>query len=238
MQDNLKAGLKLFVRIIIANILSAIVVLSVIAISVSAFADEIGYDVYGVKGESGETELLYRHYHADGDDTKLEGYEAEGYSITKKTIKQTNPKEHNITIIIAQIFALGVTISYIYPIMWDRGFKDANLIKTDNLAEDKLRGLKVSIIGQIPAFLMFLIFMIFSKLPTALFKLFNASFYAFFEFVFGKSEIFGKLSPLQIIITLLILLIIPLISWGSYVLGYKDIDPMEKLTYKKKKGVN
>ena len=80
MQDNLKAGLKLFVRIIIANILSAIVVLSVIAISVSAFADEIGYDVYGVKGESGETELLYRHYYADGDDTKLEDFETDGYT--------------------------------------------------------------------------------------------------------------------------------------------------------------
>lgn len=238
MQDNLKAGLKLFVRIIIVNILSAIVVLSVIAISVSAFADEIGYDVYGVKGENGETELLYRHYYADGDDTKLEEYEAEGYSITKKTIKQTNPKEHNITIIIAQIFALGVTVTYIYPIMWDKGFKDANLIKTDNLAEDKLRGLKVSIIGQIPAFLLFLIFVIFSKLPTALFKLLNASFYTLFEFVFGKSEIFGKLSPLQIIVALLILLLIPLISWGSYTLGCKDIDPLEKLTYKKKRGVN
>ena len=238
MQDNLKVGLKLFVRIIIANILSAIVVLSVIAISVSAFADEIGYDVYGVKGESGETELLYRHYYADGDDAKLEGYETEGYSVTKKIIKQTNPTEHNITIIVAQIFALGVTISYIYPIMWNRGFKDLNLVKTDNMAEDKLRGLKLGMIGQTPAFLLFLIFMIFQKLPTALFKLLNSSFYTLFEFVFGKSEIFGKLSPLQIIVTLLILLIIPLISWGSYTLGYKDIDPMEKLTYKKKKGAN
>lgn len=238
MQDNLKHGLKLFVRIIIANVLSIIVVLSVIAISVSAFADEIGYDVYGVKGDSGETELLYRHYYADGDDTKLEGYETEGYSVTKKIIKQTNPTEHNITIIVAQIFALGVTITYIYPLMWDRGFKDANLIRTDNLAEDKLRGLKISLIGQIPAFLLFIIFMIFSKLPTVLFKLLNSSFYGLFEFTFGKSEVFGKLSPLQIIVTLLILLIIPLISWGSYTLGYKDIDPLEKLTYKKKKGAN
>ena len=112
MQDNLKAGLKLFGRIVIANILSAIVVLSVIAISVSAFADEIGYDVYAVKGESGETELLYRHYYADGEDAKLAGYEAEGYSVTKKIIKQTNPTEHNITIKITHILAMGETITY------------------------------------------------------------------------------------------------------------------------------
>ena len=238
MQDNLKAGLKLFVRIVIANILSAIVVLSVIAISVSAFADEIGYDVYGVKGESGETELLYRHYYADGDDTKLEDFETDGYTVTKKIIKQTNPTEHNITVIVAQIFALGVTITYIYPVMWDRGFKDLNFVKTENMVPDKLKGIKIGLIGQVPAFLLFLIFVISPKLPTALFKLLNSSCYGLFEAVFGKSETFGKLSPLQIIISLLILLIIPLISWGSYALGYKDVDPLEKLTYKKKKGAN
>ncbi len=234
MSENLRNGLRLFVKIIIVNVLSAIVVLSVMALSMSAFADEIGYDIYGTKGDSGETQLLYRHLHEDGEDTRLEEYKAEGYAITKKLIKQTNKTEHNITVIIAQIFALGVTVSYIYPPMWDRGYKDSALVKADNLPEDKFRGLKIGLIAQIPAYMLLGLFLIFSKLPAAVFKLLNSSLYTLFEFTFQSSNTFAQLNFLQILLTALILLIIPLIAWGAYELGYRDIAIAEKLTYKKK----
>ena len=236
MDGILKNGLRLFVKIVISNVLSAIVVLSVVAFSMAAFADEIGYDAYGVKGENQQTDFLYRYNKADGTDTRLKEFEAQGYTVTKRIIRKTDPLEHNITMLVAQFFALGLTITYIYPAMWDRGYRDSSFVSAENLKNDRFRGLKIGLAGAVPSYLLLLIFLVFGKLPTALFKLLNSSVYTFLEFAFGKSTVFSQLNAIQIIITALIFLIIPLIAWGAYTLGFKDVAIMEKLTYKKKDG--
>lgn len=243
MKEILKDGLKLFGRTIIINILSFFVVISIITLSFAVFSKEIGYQAFGTikteaESEEEKSELLYTHYNADGEDTKLAEYEAKGYTVTKSAIKETTESGKNATLLIAQLFTLGIFVSFIYPTLWEKGNKALNMVRIGKRAEDKLYGLKVGLISVIPSALVLLFLTVTksslsAKLPVALYKLANSSFYSVIELIAGNSSTFGELNILRLIGLYLPLLLVPAVAYIAYLIGYMDISLGEKFTYKK-----
>ena len=70
MKENFKTGAKLFLKLIVVNIMCFFVVMSFSVLSTAAFTKNVGYKAYGTSSDSSEPQELYTHYYADGEDTK------------------------------------------------------------------------------------------------------------------------------------------------------------------------
>ena len=240
MKDILKNGGKLFLKTIVINIMCFFVVISLVALGIAVFADNIGYEAYGTKSKDDEPVRLYIHYSADGEDTKLEEYKEQGYTIQTHPIKKIGKTNDIIISVVAQCFSLGIFIAFIYPNLWDMGFKDNNLVNTGHMKKDILKGLKIGSVAALPAFLLYLFLMITKSglsadVPISLYRLMNSAFYPLIGIIANGSVVFKDLNVLRSLIMVIPILLIPLTAFISYYLGYKGVAIGEKLTYKKDK---
>ncbi len=237
MKEIIKNGVALWLRSIVVVIMCIFLCMSMTVLSTALFADEVGYYATAVK-EKEET-IEYEFLYADGkEDAKKAELEADGYevSISKKKV-MTNGG--NIAfLVITQIFCILLSISFVYPNLWSLGAKDSNLVRFKHKKEDILKGLKIGVVGSIPALLMWvgLIVCKFAakSLPTALYKFLNCNNFSFI-YAICRDETVGELSFLQLALLLLPLTIIPATAFGAYLLGYKDISLGERFIYKKNK---
>ncbi len=239
MNEILKNGLKLFGRTVLINILCFFVVLSIISFSVAVFAEPVGYVAYGTKKDAEQGEELYTHYLADGEDKKEAEFTAKGYTISKSNIKEMDKTSNAICLTVAQFFALGILLSFVYPNLWDIGNKDNNMVRIGKRKEDRLKGLKIGFIGAVPSMLLLLFLAVTksgvsAKFPTAFYKMLNASFYPVMESIMKPASTFEELGVFKLILMALPLFVVPLVAHLGYYLGYKDISISEKFTYKSK----
>ena len=78
MKENFKTGAKLFLKLIVVNIMCFFVVMSFSVLSTAAFTKNVGYKAYGTSSDSSEPQELYTYYYAEGEDTKKAEYEGQG----------------------------------------------------------------------------------------------------------------------------------------------------------------
>ena len=230
MKENFKTGAKLFLKLIVVNIMCIFVVMSFIVLSTAAFTKNVGYKAYGTSSDSSEPQELYTHYYADGEDTKKAEYEGRGFTVSESKIRSEMTRGGTAAFLtVSQIFCILILFSFIYPNIWHIGTTDSNLVKFKHKAEDKLKGLK-----------MFLLFVIIAKagaapkFPVVLLKFLNAAFYSLTHVICGSAVHVSELSVIRLILLLLLPLVIPAVSCVSYILGYKNFSVGEKLIYKKK----
>ena len=237
MKEVIKNSAILFLKIVIANIMCAIIVISFNVLASGLFSNEVGYTAYGTVEGSDESKQLYSYYFSDGEDVNRAKYEAEGYTITEYPIKEVENSTRITTTVISQLFCIVFLASFIYPSIWQLGFKDGNLVKFKHKNADMFVGLKIGLFTIIPSIALVIILFLMKnsiqELPLALFKLANASLYGFIELADGKAFDFGDLKVYNYIFFLLLYLIIPIITHCAYILGLKNISIGEKLIYKK-----
>ena len=235
-KDTVIHSLKLFGQLIVVNILNIFICLSFMFICTAAFTKDIGYSAVVYDKDNNEVEK-YAYYSADGEDAKLAEYpEADGYKISKQTIKSPLSGTGNVVFrLLTQTFTLLLTIGFIYPKLWQLGAKDSNLVKFKHRVSDPLRGLKIGLTAQIPALLLLISFFIFMRnVPLKLYALLNSSFYALIDMI-GGTKSFGQIGVFQAVALFLLLLIVPAVSAGAYLLGLKDISLSERFIYSKNK---
>lgn len=241
MQGFLKNSGKLFLRIFIINILCLFLVISVNVIITGIFSENIGYTVYGAKDGEEKAEVLYEYRFEDGDDLKYEEYEKEGYVLTKVNERSKVSKQgKRIFLITAQVITLVLFINFVFPNLWERGNKDANLAAFGHIKDDKLRGFKTGLAAIVPYAVFYLILFLnisgFSaKFPLFIVKFLFSSFYSVYELIIGDLMLFGQLKSIQILLLFVTLLIVPIITGLAYYLGYKNISISQKLIYKKER---
>lgn len=234
-KDTVIHSLKLLGQLIIVSILNIFICISFMFICTAAFTKNIGYSAVVFDKDNNEVDR-YAYYSADGEDTKLAEYpEADGYKISKQSVRsQLSGAGSAVNRILTQVFTLALTIGFIYPKLWQLGAKDSNLVKFKHRESDPLRGLKIGLIAQIPALLLLISFFAFMrKVPLKLYALLNSPFYALIDII-GGAKSFSQLNILQSAALFLLLLIVPAICAGAYLLGLKDISLSEKFIYSKK----
>ena len=246
MKDILKNGVTLFVCILISGLMCFICQLSMKMIFNFMFTETIGYQVQGTLGDSKEKEYLYTYIYEDGDvtganDTKWAEYEKEGYTLYKYAERTQISNGTTITmLIITQIICLFSAILMIFPSLMNRGYKDGTLVRSGNRKPDQLKGLKISLIGCVPALITFVVFLVFAVgtnkgVAVELYMIANALFWPILELLLKSAPTAGDITILQFVAMFLIQMIVPLIGAVSYYMGYKDYQFLSKVVYKKKK---
>ncbi len=234
-------GGKTFGKIVLANILSIITVISISFLVNGLTTENIGYYAVGAKEGSSEAEVLYEYYYADGEDTKLAEYEEKGYIVDKRGIRsEVTPVGEAVFLIISAVFTLSLAGTITYSYLWKEGNKDLNLIRFGRAKLDKFKGVKIGLVSVSPYILALIAVFIgkngFAKnMPVILFKYLNASLFSLIDVVCGDVLYFGGLSVWRYILLLLVLLIVPVFFGIAYYIGYKDVLISDKLIYKKNK---
>lgn len=242
MKEILKNSASLYLKIVVVSFMCSIVVLSINILANGFFSKEVGYKAFGtIENEEGkeESKELYLYYYEDGEDTERAKYEAEGYEISEYKLKELSANALNTATVVSQIFCFFLLATFVYPTVWDIGFKDGNKVKFKRIEPDKFKGLKIGLLAQVPG-VVFLIFLfaaqgITKNIPIDLYKLVTAPLYGFIELVKGDASTFGNLKVLNFIFILLLHLIVPVIAHISYILGLKNYSIGEKLIFKKNK---
>ncbi len=136
---------------------------------------------------------------------------------------------------IVQILTLMLLIGMLYPTLWDKGYKDRNMVLTGNRQADILKGLKIGLVAIIPSVLSIPVFALIKSFSAALYKLLNPSYYYLFDILTRGTNKFCEIAVWKFIVMAIIFLLVPAISFLGYYLGFKDFSIGEKLTYKKTK---
>ena len=136
-----------------------------------------------------------------------------------------------------QIIDLLVLISIIYLPVWKIGEKDINYVLTGRIPYDKYSGLKIGSIAMIALYLPCILLVVSKALNNqvlyALYMLIEAPFYGFVRLILPIQIV--DANWVQVIISFIFPLIIPIITALAYHLGYKRISLTGNLIYKKKK---
>ncbi len=240
MKDLFKISATLYGKLIVATLMCFFIVISIAVITTALFTENIGYDVFGTKNDSAETQFLYTHYFADGEDTKLSDYKEQGYSVTTNNIKSKPDKKIKLAVdIFTQVIMIFLTSTFVYPTLWQRGTVDSNLSHFGHKKRDILLGFKCGLLAiAIPVVFTLIAYFTKINLTTALYAFLNSQYYVVFSAIFGDATRLYDLNLWQIIITLCIYLIVPIISGVSYILGIKNISILEKIMYRKRKTEN
>lgn len=238
--EILKGSLKLYGLCILGSIMSLVLVVTFTMIGSNAFGKQIGYSMQGeIENDKGEIEktILYQYYYEDGEDLQKQKYIDEGYELTEIPHKTTTFEWD----LIAQICITVMMGVFVYNNMWNLGYKDNNLVRIGVKKENKLKGLAIGTITAMPSIILLALFVIgknsFAKeFSTATFSLLNPHLHRGIYLITGsQAAYFSNLAFWQIAAIFGLLLIIPLIAFVAYLLGYKSILVSEKLIYKKKK---
>lgn len=239
MKENYKLGISFFARLVLISIMCFIVSISFGVIASIVATDDIGYIAYGVKENGTEQEKLYTYYYDEGEDLKLNEYESQGYKISKINIRSEVSKTGNtVFLIITQVFCTGIVFLTFYSKLWNIGAKDSNAVNFEHSKKDIFRGFKIGAVAVSPYALLLLVLGITSRnlsanFTTAIYRFFNSFNYSFVQLICGRAETFNQLNFFDFALLFLILLIVPLICFVAYYLGYKRIFVSEKIVYEK-----
>ncbi len=235
-----KNGGKLIVKYLVVLIMSFMVFMSFIAIFSLAGTEIIGYDAWLTNDESGESEKVYTHYFADGEDTKKDDYkDKEGFTIRTTDIRSDFEGGAYIAAFsLAQVTCLILYVLMVPYQLYFIGDRDANRVSTGRMKEDKLKGIKISLIGsavQILSFVLLVLnkFGVMSDGGLALYRFLNYHTYGYSRLIFGETMKCAEIGWGGIILA--VMPIVLAVSAGEifYILGYKRINLVEKLVYKK-----
>lgn len=141
--------------------------------------------------------------------------------------------------VVTLIFQLLLFANILYSCAWQYGNKDLNAVKFNRMPEDKLRGLKIGLIASIPAFASFVL-LVAEKLfgfwsgYTALYRLGHLGFYPAVIWSLGTdlSVTVAGIGWGGVLLAGLPILVLPLVAFIGYRIGYADILLAEKLVYK------
>lgn len=237
MKEILLKSLKLYGKCIVGSIMCFILVITLNVLETSFFTDVVGYKAYGAI-DDGEMVELYTHYYKDGDDTKKQEYIDKGYSVSEIDIRSNvNKNTARIWNSVSEIFLLFMMGVFVYNELWNLGFKDTNAVRVGQKKENKFKGLQIGLVATVPSIILLTVLVI-GKGTFA--KNISLAFYAFlnphlYEAIITLTNGGGYISSLeiwQIVVFYALLLIVPIIAFIAYILGYKSILVSEKLIYK------
>ena len=235
--EILKKSFKLYGLCIAASLMCFFLVVTFNMIGTNFFGKQIGYSMQGeieVDGENTKT-ILYTHKYSEGDDLQKQEYIDKGYKLTEIPMKITSVGWD----IAAQIFLFFMMGVFVYNNLWNLGYKDNNMVRIGEKVEDKLKGLKIGFLSQLPAYVLFIVLVIgkttFAKqFSIGLYSLLNPHLHRALYILSGSDGgYFSEFGFCELLIIFALLLVLPLIAEGAYILGYKSILVGEKLIYKK-----
>ena len=214
-----------------------IINISLVAIAVAITKPEDGYTIVYSEDEGKTTSEVYTHYHKDGEDLKYSEYEnKENYY--KRTISgKLNSTTSSAINIITTISSLLLAVATYFTEFWNMGDIDANNLELRGVKYSKKRPIFIALIGYSPFILSYVLLVAFKLLNlfpnyTRIFYYLNYYAYYLLSLMMPNLNLAAD-NLLSVVLSGVVLIPIPLICFGAYILGTKHIDIKRKLIYKK-----
>ena len=237
-KSNARLALGVFGRTIVAALIGVILYLSLSTIFATFSTEKIGVTVweYDSSGVAHEVKTYLYEDKDFPDELKLE----ENQTSTDKYSPVPAGVELALDIV-TQVCNLIILAAFPYRKLWAQGDHDRNEINFGHLKEDTQRGLKVGLIADIPAILVYLSLWL-GKLGVPLFEhthalytLFNSSFLPFCYRTMGRGlQSATGLSVGSMLALLLPVVFLTLVCHVAYTLGLHQFSVSDKLFYKNK----
>ncbi len=231
--------MKVFSRFALGTVMCLIVFFSFNFAITAGFSDVVGQKVYFYNEEIGK-EVQVCYHNADGtpnEDCKCDEYDAA--RLNSIADKKLSERMQNISLILAQIFSFVMITGILCGTIWEMGNKDISAVKQGRVSENKLRGLFIGLIAAIPSLIVFVLLLLSNAEilnPAFLdtYRLLNSQFHYVITLIYAGASNAAQLSFGKIAFLGALHLYLPLISLISYYFGYKDINLIEIITFKKK----
>lgn len=262
-RENIKLALGVFGKTVLVTIMSIFIYISLTSIMVGLTTKTIGYRLIDYDAEGNEI-ILEEHLLADEESSVGESVDEASSQLEESSGETSGDGETTTTTsstarrvyfrndmpqwaavtqdVLCQIITLILLIVFPYTTLWSKGDRDKNNVNFGHMPEDKLRGLKVGLMASIPSLLAY-IGLIVSKFAAVewywvIYKYVNMAFFPMLTVFGGGAALTSELSIGALALTFLPMLVVPLVCYGGYMLGYKQISVSEKFIYvngKKKK---
>ena len=239
--ENLKHGFKLLSKYIFCIFMAFFINLSFTMIETAVATTNLGYKVSYHDTQSDSLVELYTHYNEDGEDTKFAEYEKQGYSLIKQGFRsEPNKATHNLFMVVCQGIMLVIIFLFFHNTLYYMGDSDCNKVNFGQIKPDKLKGLKIGLVPfvfQIVSYILLILgkFGIIQNGIFLVFRLCNFHFNPVIMAIVGNTATLSEISWTSILWLLPLILITPVLSFILYYLGYKRINFLENLVYKKEK---
>ncbi len=235
----IQSGLKVFTRFALGTIMCIIVFFSFNFAITAGFSDVIGQKVYFYNEEIGK-EVQVCYHGADGtpgEDCKCAEYDAT--KLNSIPDKKLSDRMQRISNILAQIFCFVMMTGILCGTVWEMGNKDISAVKQGRAHENKLKGLYIGLVAAIPSIIVYVLLVlshvrVFSPVFLDTYRLLNSQFHYIITLIYSGASDAAALSICKLLLLLALHLYLPLISLISYYFGYKDINLVEEITFKKK----
>lgn len=236
-KKTLSVSGKVFLRLILATVLCAILYLSMmtIGIGMDAFSHVVGYQLY-VEKDNGEIVCVENHTYKDGEKHITKADIEDNQSLTET--RDFLPNVKAVFQIISQILMLIILAIFPYHIMWEFGNRDDTNVRYNGQRPDPYRGFRVGAFAMVPYILLWLCLVAarYGMLPEGYAQVYRVATIPFMPYVqWVMPHALTDTTIGQLLLQLPILVYIPLVCGVSYRLGHKQFSIRERLVFAKKK---
>lgn len=237
MKIEIKRALRLFASQLGIAVLSIIVYVFVTMFAVSAFSEQVGYEVY-IESQQGGYDYAYSHYFADGEDQKLASYDAD--KVYKQSIRLLSDGANLTVKIVVQILTAIMFVYLIYGYVWNKASEDNARVEIEGLQGSAHHGFWLGLLGAVPFFVIYLLVILEKFIGTSFalsaYKITNFSMFYLTELACNNVTKAAELPLWCFVPMLAIIFALPLVSWFGYYMGYKGINIRKSMVYGKKGG--
>lgn len=231
--ETLKLAAQVFLKTVVAAIMSLIVYISLSVVIIGMNTQTIGYRLYELI--DGEQVLLEEKYY---DDTVTSAPPAKEGQLVEGIMSEPPAAAMILLNVLSEVVMLVMLSIFIVTPMKEKGQRDLTQVKYRNGKEDKLCGLKIGLLASLPAFAAYLLLIV-AKLTGLMpwyllaYRYINICFLPLINTVAGTAIASAEISWLALLVILLFHAFVPLVCHIAYIMGYKQVDVTDKLVYKK-----
>lgn len=236
-KKTLSVSGKVFLRLVLATVLCAIVYLSMmtIGIGMDAFSQVVGYQLYEEK-DNGQIVCIETHTYKAGETHITKADIEDNQSLTET--RDFLPNVKTVFQIVSQVFMLIILAIFPYHIMWEFGNRDDTNVRYKGQRPDPYRGFRVGAFAMVPYVLLWLclLFTWLDILPESYAQVYRVATIPFMPYVqWVMPNVLSNTTITQLLLLLPTLLYIPVVCGISYRLGHKQFSIRERLVFAKKK---
>lgn len=236
--DTTKTGFQLLLRYFSCVIMSFVIYFSFAAVFTLTLTEAVGYDVYITDKKTGQSEKVYTHYYADGEDTRKAEYEALGTTVFTAELRSELTGAGSVLVFtIAQAVCIALFIAIVPGRLYRSGAEDAENAKERCTGRWLIPSLFPAAIGLIS-----FLFLVLNKLQVmgnhglSIYRYANYHLYGLQRLLLGTGNDCAQISWIGILLAILPAALTVATCGMLYDFGYRGIHPIitlkNKIKYK------
>lgn len=237
-KKTLSIAVKVFIRLLLASVLCAILYVSMNVISTAFFSNIVGYQIFE-QNENGEVNMVVEHYYQSGDPIQTADTIELADNQMFSAIRVVPPGAQKTMNVISQVLMLIVLGVFPYHILWEFGNRDDTNVRYRGQRPDPLRGAKIGLLAISP-FAVSLVVLLLSKyiVPLgnylAIYRVTAFPYLPYVNWLLGDAASAAAVSIWRLLLLIPTLFFVPLVCSVAYRMGGRQFSIAEFITFSKK----